>query len=93
MLLKREMAMPKWKFYLFRTLDKLRTLSFWIAFFEGVVTVLGGIAIAIMFWIAMWLFGEDELHWKNSDNYINHNSSYNESYDLSNEESNFIHNK
>ena len=74
----REMAMPKWKYRMFKTIDLLKTKEFWKALFEGIFIVTGTLLLIATFWMAMWLFGEDELktHGKHFNYKIKQNTTY-----------------
>ena len=75
-LFNRPMAMPRWKYYLFRILDALLSVQFWRIFFKGFFYVFSLFLTMAMFWVAMVLFGEDELKRKSFDYKIKHNATY-----------------
>ncbi len=77
-LFEREMAMPKWKYTMFKTMDILRSKEFWKKLFEGIILVLGTTLLSIAFWMIMWIFGEDELkvNRENPDYQIKQNTTY-----------------
>ncbi len=74
----KEMAMPKWKFYLLKTIETILSKHFWLAFLKGFIYVILAFMTIATLWIAMALFGEDELKTKGKslDNKVKQSTPY-----------------
>lgn len=84
MFFERPMAVPKRKAYIYKAIDLLFSKDFWIGFFKGIFYVVGTFIMIATFWLAMWIFGEDELKQRKSpDNHIKNNDTYQKTYNLS----------
>lgn len=91
MILKRQMAMPAWKYYLFKAIDRIKTKAFWSSFFEGLGTVLTGLSYFTIFYLLLFLFGEDELHRKKFNQKEKKDTTYYKTNNLPSNKTNFIH--